>query len=367
MTSLERAISAIDGSMNGADDAQSLVAAKCRALMRGYAVRWAESPYVVDTVEEVVVSDLWNPETSRKSRSFMIAGKLDLKAWCGTRRVLIDHKTTSEDISDPNSPYWRQLVIEGQPTHYMLLEHLNGRKIDDAVWDVIRKPTISPKQVTKSDQSSVFTSGQYFGCTLSQASMEELRHTGRESLEMYEARLAWDCTEIRPEWYFQRRSVPRLDSEIHEWATELWGHSQDLLHARRENRWPRNAGACMNFGRPCVYLGICSGHDSPETDNWRTKAQVHNELPLDGDGRDVLTNSRIKCFQTCRRKHFYQYEWGIEPNRDDEPEALYFGSLLHKALEAYFIDSKGVTIDSDTASVPESDTGIASDETPVYF
>ena len=93
----------------------------------------------------------------------------------------------------------------------------------------------------------------------------------------------------------------------------------------------------MNYGSPCVYLGICSGYDTPDSEKWQRKGNVHVELPtLQGDGRDVLTNSRIRCFQTCRRKHYYQYELGIERIDEEEREALYFGNCWHTAQEAYF-------------------------------
>jgi hypothetical protein len=265
-----------------------------------------------------------------------------VEVWDGTSLKIIDHKTTSEDIEQkpdkPILPYWRQLVVEAQPTHYMLLKWLNGQKVDGAIWDVVKKPGIQPAQIrAKKDVTDILTTGRYYDQELTPASLEALRNEPRETLEMYEARLAYDCTTERPGHYFQRRDVPRLDSEIHDWAKELWGHSQDLLYARRDNRWPKNSKACMAFKRPCVYLGVCSGFDSPDSDKWTRKAQVHNELPItDGDGRDVLTNSRIGCKMTCPRKHLYQYELGIERVDDEEAEALYFGTIWHLGQDAWW-------------------------------
>ena len=93
----------------------------------------------------------------------------------------------------------------------------------------------------------------------------------------------------------------------------------------------------MQYGSPCKFLGICSGYDTPDSNKWIVKEQVHSELPIvEGDGRDILTNSRIRCYQVCPRKHYYQYEMGIERTVDEEREALYFGTLFHLALEAYF-------------------------------
>jgi hypothetical protein len=367
---LTAALTALDTAAAGkSDERQLLVVAKCRGLMAGYQARWGAAGYAPEAVEDLVISDLWNPETQRRSRSFRIAGKLDTTGYSG-RRVLFDHKSTSEDITDPNAPYWRQLVIEGQVSHYMLLEWLNGRKVDEAVWDVMRKPGISPKNVTKAEVTFTLSHGRYFGREMSKAALAELRESGRENLEMYEARLAYDCSTERPNWYFERRSVPRLDADLHEYASELWGHSQEILHARRENRWPRNSGACMLYGSPCRFLGICSGYDTPESDNWRRKQSVHAELPmLDGDGRDVLTNSRIRCFQTCRRKHFYDYELGIERQDEEEREALFFGNVWHLALEAWFNASKGDVSGNNSNDAPANAVGTVADsnEAPVYF
>ena len=314
----------------------TLLAAKCRGLLRGYHQRWHASDLVPIAVEKIVASELWNPETNRRSRSFTVAGKEDLIATRDGRTVLVDHKTTSEDIADPAAPYWRQLVVEGQVSHYMMLEWLNGNKIDEAVWDVIRKPSISPRLLGKKDLEVVLARQEYFDHSVSDDDIEALSREPRETFAMYEARLAHDCSAERPEWYFQRRTVLRLDSEILEWAGELWGHSQDILISRRENRWPRNSGACMMYGSPCKFLGICSGHDAADSDRWKRKTCVHAELPVVGDGRDVLTNSRIRCFQTCRRKHYFEYELGIERAEEEISEALYFGQIWHLALETYF-------------------------------
>jgi hypothetical protein len=333
-SALEAALAAIPG-----DD---LASAKARGLVKGYDARWLaeQGQYRVISVEDTIEAPLINPATGRGSRTFSIAGKLDVRAERNGRAVLIDHKTTSESIDDLAGAYWRQLVIEAQPTHYMLLEFQNGRKVDEAVWDVVKKPDIRPKKLaSKEVQQIVHGALEYFGYRLTDRDWDLMKSSeGRESMAMYEARLAWDCTIDRPMRYFQRRPVRRLDDELYQHAEELWGHADEIRMARANERHPRNAGACMNYGRPCVYLGICSGFDSPDSSKWTRKHNVHAELPvLDGEkSRDVLTNSRIKCFQTCRRKHYYQYELGIERVDEEEAEALYFGTLFHLALEKYW-------------------------------
>ncbi len=368
MTPLQVGIDAINATLPmGADYSRELIAAKCRGLLAGYDFRWHNSPYVTLSVERMLESDLWNPDTQRRSRTFRVAGKLDVIAREVNRLILFDHKTTSDDIVDPASAYWRQLVVEAQPSHYMLLAWLNGEKFDGAVWDVVKKPAIRPSKLSKAEVQMVAMSKQYSGRPVSDEVIAELQREPRETLDMYEARLAHDCTVERPQWYFQRRPVPRLDAEIREWAGELWNHGQDILTARNADRHPKNAKACMMWGSPCKFLGICSGQDTPDSDHWQRKQQVHSELPLlNGDGREVLTNSRIGTFQLCRRKHFYEYELGIERQDEEEREALFFGNLWHAALEAWFLcfTEKGAIDDSINPGAPVSEIGTAADNRP---
>lgn len=320
------------------EERQSLVIAKCRALIRGYHARWKDAGYIPETVEQTKLADLYNPDTQGKSRTFQVAGKLDVVARYMSRRVLIDHKTTSQDISDPNAPYWRQLVVEGQISHYMLLQWMHGGKCDDAMWDVLRKPQISPKKITKAEIKAVVSLGDYFSLKVSEADKQTfVDGNERETVAMYEARLTHDCVKERSDHYFARRSVPRIDAEILDYARDLWQHSQDILYTRQQERLPpRNSGACLLYGSPCKFLGICSGHDTADSDRWQKKASVHPELPDIENGKQLLTNSRIRTFQTCRRKHFYDYEMAIERQDEDEKEALFFGTVWHAGQEAWW-------------------------------
>jgi hypothetical protein len=49
----------------------------------------------------------------------------------------------------------------------------------------------------------------------------------------------------------------------------------------------------------------------------------------------VLTNSELKTLRRCPREHFLAYEQGVRPV--DEAEALRFGSLMHRGLEAWWL------------------------------
>lgn len=340
-TALDAALAAVDAAIPAAaDESSQVVVAKCRGLIRGYDARWKNSGYVTLCAERILFAPLVNPETSAKSRTFDVGGKLDVIATYEGRNVLIDHKTSSQDIADPDSPYWRQLVVEGQPSHYGILGWANGCKFESTIWDVIRRPSISPKKLTKAEIASVVSTGRYFGDAVDDATclLFSQSATDRETLSMYESRLAHDCTHERPDWYFQRRPIPRVDHELIEYAGQLWDISQDIISTRQHNRHHKNSGACMLYGTPCKYLGICSGHDTPDSGNWREKSHTHAELKLSDaeSGREVLTNSRVRCFQTCKRKHYYEYECCIEQVDEEEREVLFFGTTIHLALESWW-------------------------------
>lgn len=60
-------------------------------------------------------------------------------------------------------------------------------------------------------------------------------------------------------------------------------------------------------------------------------------MTIENDNADLplLTASRQRAYRQCPRQHHLRYERGIVPARDGE--ALYFGSAVHKALEAWWL------------------------------
>jgi hypothetical protein len=340
-------------------DAAAVIAAKVKGLMVGYDARWNGAEWaLVGDAEHVVRLPIVNPETGRTSRTFDQAGKFDGIAAGYGKTVLLEHKSTSDDIADPDAPYWRRLAIDSQVSKYMLQSWQEGLKLDGCLYDVIRKPGIRPKRLTKADLAEISAKGTYCGFQVEYGEYElVLRGQGDETPYLYFLRLSAE-TMAEPERYFQRRMVPRLDSEVAEYATELWQIADEIRMARINRRHFRNSEACIAYGRPCEFLGICSGHDTPDSDKWTRATEVHGELPGIGDGRDTLTNSRIKTFQTCRRKHELRYEIGLRRVNEDEAEALYLGTALHEALAAWWTaHNEGETNDGPRNDSPASEAG----------
>lgn len=334
MTPLETAIASIDELTTPED---WVLAATIRGLLIGYDARWRgeQEPLRIVKIEECYQSPLMNLDSGRSSRTFTVAGKIDKLVDDGGP-VLYDHKTTSSDISDPSGSYWRQLAIDSQASHYELLLMANGTRVNRIVWDVTRKPAISPKQITKADHAAALAESTYCGFDLSSEALAYLQENQRENGELFGCRVARDAIE-QPEKFFARRSVPRTREQLAEYAQELWQVAGDIRDSNRTGQHYRNSGACFNYGRPCQFLSLCDGSDTPESDRWRKKPKKHAELPDWIGGSDVLTNSRLRTFQTCRRLHHYKYNLGIERATDEREEALFFGGLFHEALDAWWI------------------------------
>lgn len=334
---LERSLTAIDIACLDSMLDDWKVQAMARGLMTGYHRRYSGSwTCPVEAVESQFCVPIYNLSAKKRvsvSRSFQVAGVIDVTFAEDNNRWLMDHKTTSSDVS-PDAVFWQQLIIEGQISLYLLAEHYNGRKVAGMVWDAIHKPGIRPKKLTKADQATVTSLGDYFGRQVSEQTKQHAIDEGTENSELFEARVVAYCND-HPD-YFQRRTVHRLAHELDEYASELWDQTKEVLHATQTNRHTRHSGACMAYNRPCQYLGICSGYDDPESRNWILRPQVHEELDLPGDGRNILTHSRLKCFQTCRRKHYYRYKLGIQRVNHQTSEALQFGTIMHKGLEAWW-------------------------------
>jgi hypothetical protein len=316
--------------------------ATIRGLLRGYEARWANNhQFQTESVEQEFCQPIYNLKNKSDrlsiSRTFRVAGKKDVIALGGRHdRWIVDHKTTSSNIEAPDAVFWGRLPIEGQANLYLLSEHISGKAVMGAVWDVIRKPGIRPKKLTKVDQKAITSLGEYYGYQVAEQTKHFVLANGDENTELYELRVAHEC-EQKPHRYFQRREILRLEHEMLEYAADLWDLAAEVRTCRQTRRHLRNSGNCLRYGTPCPYLGICSGYDTPESDKWRRRETVHAELStLDGDGRDVLTNSRLACFQECRRKHYFRYELGIERQNTKPSDALFLGTIMHVGLAAWW-------------------------------
>jgi hypothetical protein len=346
---LEAALEAI-AQAAGRSAGAEVLAAQAWGLMIGYHARWAGSGWKAVAVEAAFQLPIVNPATGRRSRTFTQAGRCEGVVSRGGDEFLLESKTAGEDIDRPDAPFWRPLAVDTRTGTYALARRQLGRPVAGVLYDVLRRPHVRPRVIPKgtpkrTERENVGTRFElqrrntYFGWPVDQREQEAvLQGDGRETAGLYGIRIASD-TLRRPDWCFQRRVLRGNAKQLARCARELWETAVEIRLAWRAGRHYANSQACMAYHTPCPYLPICSGRDTPHSDRWHTAQSIHPELAGqlgDVDEREVLTPSRIQCFNLCRRRHYFRYQLGIVPVGQPASEALRLGRLIRQALAAWW-------------------------------
>ena len=250
-------------------------AATVSAMVQGYRERWGDIQFNVIAAEKEFNVPLRNPETSAASKTWTFAGKIDrIIRLDDGRLAVLETKTAGESI-EPTSDYWTRLRIDNQISGYMIAARELGHNVECVIYDVLRKPAIRPKNITKAERAAATANGKYFDLPITEQCPE------RETPEMFGARLLADMRE-RPDFYFARREIARMASELVLFNGELWDEAKILRERQLSNRWRRNTGACIH-PYPCEYQGPCwNGWDAsdPMPDGFIRAEKVHAELEL---------------------------------------------------------------------------------------
>lgn len=245
---VELRLDAALGAVAGEADAFDKVRAE--ELLRGYHFRWETEPYEVLSVEAKFETDLRNPATGSASRTWRLAGKLDVLVRDlrdGLVR-LVEHKTSSENI-EPGSEYWRRLRMDGQISTYYTGAAALGHAVAGCVYDVLGKPTLKPGKATPLEARKYRkdTGALYAGQRAEDETPEEFR-----------ARLVADIA-AHPSRYYQRCEVVRLEAEMREAQFDVWQTAKQIRDAELANFAPRNPDACVRYGRTCSFFDVCTG------------------------------------------------------------------------------------------------------------
>jgi len=235
------------------------------ALLSGYFWRWAEAPLEILATEQAFELPLVNPATGKPSKLFRLAGVIDgIVRLEDSRLAVIEHKTCSEDVS-LDSDYWRRLQIDQQISIYIYAARQLGHNVATVLYDVIRKPTIKPTEVRVTDDDGLPIvldvrgervlkkdgKPRQTGDTKQGYRLLTRPMTGQEWTEKL-----IDDIASRPEWYYARNEIPRLDQEIEECMAELWELQQALRAAQRGQAWYRTV--TRDTCPMCSYFGLCS-------------------------------------------------------------------------------------------------------------
>lgn len=232
------------------------------ALFGGY-----DRHYQDDALQALEIEGAWqmplvNPETNADSRTWTLAGRRDGIVTYDGRLMVLERKTTGEDVG-PDSQYWLRLRIDPQIALYSLAARHDGHDVQAVLYDVIRKPTIKPRQVPELDaEGRKIVRDDSTG----QRAMNKNgtpRQTGGEGYTLlarpetaveYGDRLRADIAE-RPGYYYARREIPILEDQLRDFRAEMWQLGQMLLTCRNRDLWFRTVGrSTCDY---CDYADLC--------------------------------------------------------------------------------------------------------------
>lgn len=292
-------------------DADPYDLARAEAMLIGYGARWGGERYEVLAVEAEFRRHLPQPDVMESGAPWLyeaarpvgsctgpvlgtawtLAGKLDALVRDSTGRVLIvEHKTTSEDIS-LGSAYWQRLRMDGQLSMYYLGALALGYEPAGVLYDVLVKPRTRPERASEQPR---WTKGRRVRCSACIGPLPacptcggvgtieiEPPHLYRgqrlddESPEAYRERLIEEIARA-PERYYARAEVVRLESERRQYLTELRQLAQQVATAPPLP----NPDACHRFGTMCGYHPVCTGER--RIDEYERLIWPHPELTEEG-------------------------------------------------------------------------------------
>lgn len=214
----------------------ALLQKKVTALYVGYTRYWGDTFETVDRELEFSV-DIGHPV-------YKLAGKIDRVIKSGNGYAVLETKTTGSDIK-PGSDYWKQLRNDPQVTTYAYALTQLGYPCNEIQYDVIKRPTIN---VRKND-----------------------------TVDEYIARLCKDITS-RPEFYFQRTSVPRLDDDFKRFKEDTYMEAEVLALRESQGLFPRSAQCRQPF--KCRFIDICNSPDDALPGGFYYAEKQHSELSI---------------------------------------------------------------------------------------
>lgn len=226
-------------------------------LLSAYFSYYVNDAFEIVATEQTFDLPILNPATGAEGKIFRLGGKLDkiIKLEDG-RLALMEYKTSGRDIG-PDTDYWKRLRIDHQISLYVHAARRLGYDVQTVLYDVTRKPGLKPYRATpeherKYTQVKLNKDGSVKEPSRLYANCRESDETAQEFGDRFSADIA-----ERPEWYFQRREVPRLETDLAEFEQELWEQQKSLRDCQNRNAWPRNTNSCLS-PVTCDFWEVCS-------------------------------------------------------------------------------------------------------------
>jgi len=219
-----------------------------RAMLLGYATRYAEESFRIVALEAPFEMAIRNPATGRASRTFRLAGKVDgivEEAGC---YYLLEHKTTSHLDGDYLERLWMDMQI---CLYSHALERLHGITISGVIYNVLCK--VQLKQ-SKGETEEEFSARRAELLAKSKTGKSSAQRKLPESDEAFQQRL---LARYADPAMFHREVILFTPEQYAELEAEVWELTRHYQDARRRAAFYRNTAHCFAYGRPCAYYPLC--------------------------------------------------------------------------------------------------------------
>ena len=250
------------------------------AMLQAYVAQHPDEDFEVVCLEKEFAGPLVNPSTGRKSRSFVVHGKVDGIVCRGDEHLLLEHKTAATITGD----YLERLSMDLQ---ILLYSHYVRETLQYPVTQIIYNVLVKPRLA----QAEGETEQQY---EVRKAELEAKSKSGKPSSAKRKLPETDDEFQVRlASWFVAEPRFTRVEllldfDSIANVRQMLWDISKELLDARRLGRWHQNPRSCFGFGR-CAYWPICSSKDNElVVENFFTKQEPHSELSPDEESEPAF-------------------------------------------------------------------------------
>ena len=280
-------------------DSNEYDAVRIRVMLSAYAAMWNPHKATVLHTELPFNLPLLHPETREPHPVFRRAGKIDLVLGFRDGSILVEHKTSSQDVGE-GSTYRQRLLIDEQLSHYTAALDFMRLPVRKIVYDVLLKPDVKPLLATpeeklhwvqpkapkKPRKKAAEPVEAAPDPTAEQPTQGPRLKKGQrledESMESFGARLLAKWMEA-PEKYIFQIPVERLHAERREWSYEVWDQAELMRFAAQNGHFPKNSRACQShYGSHCDYLPVCEGTARIDDDSrYALLEDAHPELKVE--------------------------------------------------------------------------------------
>jgi hypothetical protein len=190
-----------------------------------------------------------NPATGAATPIWSLGGVIDAIVRLPDGRIaVLEFKATSRDFA-PGADYWLRLHLDPQLSIYVIAARELGYEVETVLYDVTRRPALRPLKATAPEARKFTKDGRLY------ANQRDRDETPEE----FAGRVAADIA-AKPDQYFARIEIARLDQDLDECRAEMWWQQLAIRAAQRSGHWFRNPGSCFE-PLPCDYLAICQQRD----------------------------------------------------------------------------------------------------------